>query len=202
MAGPDVRAQLLVAATRLFAQRGFDGSSLQDIADAVGVRKPSLLYHFASKDELRQAVLEEVLARWNDRLPRVLVAATAGTDQFEGVTREILSFFAEDPDRARLLAREALDRPAEIRELLKKHVRPVIANLAEYVRKGQARGTVHSDVDPEAYLFHMVSVLVCGVAFTDSFGSLMPRHAPEGSPRERLLRELARMGRAALLREP
>ena len=39
----DVRAKILTAATRLFAQKGVDGTSLQEISDAVGVRTPSLL---------------------------------------------------------------------------------------------------------------------------------------------------------------
>ncbi|HMJ12015.1 MAG TPA: helix-turn-helix domain-containing protein, partial [Polyangiaceae bacterium] len=65
----DVRAQILGAATRLFAAQGFEGTSLQDVAEEVGIRKPSLLYHFASKDELRQAVLRELLAHWKETLP-------------------------------------------------------------------------------------------------------------------------------------
>ena len=42
----DVRSEIPYTATRLFAAKGFDGTSLEATAEAVGVRKPSLLYHF------------------------------------------------------------------------------------------------------------------------------------------------------------
>src|SRR5688500_1077833 len=95
---PDVRAEILTVATRRFAVRGFDGTSLGDIADEVGIKKPSLLYHFASKDLLRQAVLEHLLARWTETLPRALLAAAAGEDQFNAVTSELVSFLEADPN--------------------------------------------------------------------------------------------------------
>lgn len=198
----DVRGEILTVATRLFARQGFDGTSIAEIAEAVGVRKPSLLYHFASKDELRQAVLDHVLARWNEMLPRVLMAATAGEDQFEGVTRELVSFFTADPDRARLLIREALDRPDDMQKRLATHVRPVVANLSDYIRRGQGHGELHADADAEAYLFQVITLLLCGVAFTDSFGTLMPRSSPYGGQKERLTRELLRIARSALFVPP
>jgi AcrR family transcriptional regulator len=195
---PDVRASILEVATRLFASHGFDGTALQEIAEAVGIRKPSLLYHFASKDELRQAVLDDVLARWKDTLPQVLLAATAGQAQFDAITRELLSFFSQDPDRARLLLREALDRPREMSVLLSAHVRPVVANLAGYVRAGQQAGRVHADVDPEAYLFQAIVLLLSGVAFSSSFAGLMPARSANGRAEERLEHELLRMAKSSL----
>jgi len=198
----DVRGEILTVATRLFAGQGFDGTSIAEIAEAVGVKKPSLLYHFASKDELRQAVLDNVLARWNEMLPRVLMAATAGEDQFEGVTRELVSFFMADPDRARLLIREALDRPDDMQKRLAAHVRPVVANLSDYIRRGQGHGELHAGADAEAYLFQTITLLLCGVAFTDSFGTLMPRSSPYGGRKERLTRELLRIARSALFLPP
>jgi AcrR family transcriptional regulator len=198
----DVRGEILTVATRLFARQGFDGTSIAEIADAVGVKKPSLLYHFASKEELRQAVLDNVLARWNETLPRVLVAATAGEDQFEGVTRELVSFFMADPDRARLLIREALDRPDDMRKRLAAHVRPVVANLSDYIRRGQGHGELHAEADAEAYLFQTITLLLCGVAFTDSFGTLMPKSSPYGGQKERLTRELLRIARSGLFLPP
>lgn len=201
-ASPDVRQEILSVATRLFASHGFEGTSLGDIAGEVGVRKPSLLYHFSSKEVLRQAVLDHLLARWTAKLPKLLLAATAGEDQFDAVTREIISFLSDDPDRARLIVREALDRPRDFREQLAEHVQPVIVNVAGYVRKGQKHGELRAAVDPEAYLFQTTMLLVCGVAFSDSFHQLMPAHPKHGSARERLCRELLRMAKSSLFSEP
>mgnify|MGYP001549501394 CR=1 FL=1 len=88
------REDILAEATRQFAARGFDGASLNDIAEAVGVRKASLLYHFPSKDELRKAVLNGLLSCWRERVPRLLMAATSGKGQFDALIRELLDFFS------------------------------------------------------------------------------------------------------------
>src|SRR5688500_13265938 len=110
----DVRDQILASATRQFALNGFDGTSLQTIAEEVGIRKPSLLYHFPSKVALRLAVHQKMLDHFNEALPRLLQAATSGEGQFDAVISELVGFFTADPDRARLIVREVLDRPADV----------------------------------------------------------------------------------------
>jgi AcrR family transcriptional regulator len=182
--------QILTVATRLFAERGFDGTSLQDIAAAVGLRKPSLLYHFPSKDDLRRAVLESLLSRWHDVLPRLLMAATSGEDQFAALIDESIGFFSADPDRARLLLREGLDRPAEFRQLLSTHVRPWVTVVADYVRKGIARGHIHPSVDAEAYVVAVINLILSSFATATSFGGLIPR--------ERQIAEVLRVARQGL----
>ena len=52
------RARILDVSIDLFAQKGFDAVSVQEIADAVGIRKASLYYHFSSKDQILQSILE------------------------------------------------------------------------------------------------------------------------------------------------
>ena len=164
--------QILVEATRQFAARGFDGASLQDIAEAVGIRKPSLLYHFASKDELRRAVLEALLSRWHEVLPRLLKAAS-GEDQFNAVVGETYDFFAADPLRARLLLREVMDRPEVLRQLIATHVAPWVEVVAGQVRRGQAQGELYPEVDPEALVVAIINLIVASVATGDCLGAML-----------------------------
>jgi len=205
----DVASQILATATRLFAARGFDGTSIQAVAEDVGIRKPSLLYHFPTKDDLRRAVLENLLVHWNEVLPRLLMAATSGPQQFDAVFRETISFFSEDPDRARLLLREALDRPAEMRALIRDHVRPWATVICDYIRKGQAAGRVRADVDPEAYLVHAINLVISSIATWNCIEALNPQasdnvdaaRAEYGGRRaafERHQRELFRVAKSSL----
>src|SRR5271155_1018204 len=92
-AEPLVRDAVVKAATGLFAAHGFDGTALQDVADAVGVTKPAVLHHFPSKEHIRQAVIDGILEHWQGTLPRLLVAATASEERFEAVFGELFSFF-------------------------------------------------------------------------------------------------------------
>jgi AcrR family transcriptional regulator len=196
------RDSILASATRLLAARGFDGTSLQDVADTVGVRKQSLLYHFPSKDELRREVLEGLLSRLGGgRLPAALAEARSLDAQVDAFVGELLAFFAADRDGARLLLREALDRPVATRELLGAQIRPWVGTVAAQLRRGQRRGQVRAGVDAEAFVLQIVGAAVCTAATADSFGEPAPA-ASAAAARERLASELVAGVRARPARRP
>jgi AcrR family transcriptional regulator len=189
----DVRGAIVRAATRLFAAQGFDGTALQEIADAVGVTKPAVLHHFPSKEHVRLAVLGEILEHWQATLPRLLLAASAGKGRFEAVFGELYRFFAADADRARVILRESLDRPAEAKKLLLGPVRPWLDAVAGYIRAGQAAGRTQPDIDPDAYV---VNILAAAIALTATASVNVAGLGDEG--RARYDREFARIARASL----
>jgi AcrR family transcriptional regulator len=195
----DVRDEILAAATRQFAQNGFEATSLQVIADDVGIRKPSLLYHFPSKDALRVAVLQKMLDHWNEALPRLLQAATSGEGQFDAVVSEMVAFFTKDPDRARLIVREVLDRPAAGTAIINSHVRPWVDIVCNYIRKGKTQGTIHADVDPEAYVVQVINLVVASVATHACIGGLVP-DSQRGKVHRRHIDELVRVAKASLFK--
>ncbi|MGB1277388.1 MAG: TetR/AcrR family transcriptional regulator, partial [Nannocystaceae bacterium] len=192
------RSRLLREATRLFAAKGFDGTSLKDIAEAVGIRKPSLLYHFRSKDELRRSVLDQMLAHWNEVLPSLLRAATSGVGQFDAVVEETVGFFVEDPDRARLLVREALDRPVQTSRLIADYVRPWAVIVCNYIRKGQQQGRVYSDVDPESYVAQVINLMISSIATFQCLGDVAPPGLTQKQRATRHIRELCRVAKSSL----
>ncbi len=194
----DVRTELLDAATQLFASRGFDGTSLQDIVAQVGVRKASLLYHFSSKEHLRDAVVGRLLSHWNEVLPSLLGSAVGGKRRFDTVVAEALSFFTADANRARLLLREMLDRPEAMQQHFAAHVGPWLALIADYIRRGQSEGSIHPDLDPEAYVFHVIHLVLAGVALTEVSTSLLTSRSGRASPRARHDAELVRLAKAGM----
>lgn len=198
----DNSAQICVAATKLFALRGYEGVSLQAIADAVGVAKQTLLYHYPSKDSLRRAVLNNVFEHWRRTLPAILQAVTSGKRRFTALTDELVRFFCSDRDRARLLARELLDNPADMQRLMGENLRPWLLLLAEYIREGQKVGLIRADVDPESYVLHVILLVVANVANLSTVSMSLDTsgtspHAMDAIER-RHLKELARLTRSAL----
>jgi AcrR family transcriptional regulator len=194
----DVRTHILKVATRRFARQGFDSTSLQEIADEVGIKKPSLLHHFSNKNELLRAVLDNLFDHWTERLPRLLEAVTSGRGRFEAITAELLRFFREDPDRARLLVRELMDRPEAMRGRMQKTLTPWMTLIADYMKKSQEAGQVQKDVDPEAYIIHIVTLTVSAIAALPVLGHALTGDKDEVA--ERHLRELLRIARMSLFR--
>lgn len=72
------RAELVKVAARLFREKGFDGTTVRDIAHAVSMRSGSPFYHFANKHELLMAVMEEGLRLGLERTQEVLGDEAAG----------------------------------------------------------------------------------------------------------------------------
>jgi AcrR family transcriptional regulator len=82
------RADLVRVAARLFREQGFDGTTIRDIAHAVGMRSGSPYYHFANKHELLMAVMEEGLRLGLERTRLALGdGARPATDRFRALVR-------------------------------------------------------------------------------------------------------------------
>ncbi len=194
-----IRNSILDEATRLFAAQGFDGTSIQSIAEAVGIRRPSLLYHFPSKQALRDAVLEHLLSRWNEMLPQLLLAA-ARPERFDAVMEALTDFFLDDPNRARMLLREALDRPKVLEALLEKYVRPWIAVVRKQLERARDEGFVHVDADVEAYAIQVIHLVVSGFAVLDMMATALGGRTSER--RARIKAEMIRFARAGLFAKP
>ena len=193
----DIRSSILKQATHLFADQGFDGTSVQQIADAVGLRKPSLLYHFGTKEELRQQVLAVMTTQWNEVLPQVVLKAPH-EDRFDAMMGALCSFFMEDTDRARLLLREVMDRPNVMRGQVDDFAKPWIQMVADQLERAKAKGLVQQAVDTTAYAVQILTMIVSSIAVFDNLHLYIPDDSTHGNPRERHITELIRIVRTSL----
>lgn len=191
-----MREKILKEALRLFSERGFEGTSLQCIADAVGIQKPSLIYHFPSKEVLREQVVESLVIYWKNELPKMLTASTSEPDQLVSTMNALVNFFLEDVNRARLVVREMMDRPEETFALLREHVSPWTKLIGEYLRMGQQSGVYRKDVNPDAFIVQVMVMVVSAVALGNATSGVMGTTA--NFPRNTLIKELVRIVQSSL----
>ncbi len=134
------REQILDAARQCFAQAGYSATSLNDIAAEVGIRRPSLLHHFNSKESLYEEVFEQLLSDWFSRLADSITAPSKGLEKVEQVLHAGFGFFADNPAYVTLMRREAIDGGSHLAIDLAATLRPLFDEAVEYFEREMAAG--------------------------------------------------------------
>jgi len=154
----DRRQAILDAATELFAERGFTGVSVREIADAAGTHKTTVLYHFETKEALHEAVLAQALGRIAE-IQREFLAGAMARERVAYLVDQIQGFYAEHPALARLLERELLD-PDGGDAYLKLFVDPIYVPAMASFDRAIKRGLIRP-IDPVLFI-HDTHVALVG----------------------------------------
>ena len=135
------RNQILDEALVCFAHAGYDGTSLNDIAAGVGIRRQSLLHHFGTKDALYGEVFERALGDWFERLSLAIESTERGMAKVEYVIEAGFGFFADNNDFVRLMRREAIDGGAHLGIDLAAVLRPMFDRAVSFFEREMTAGT-------------------------------------------------------------
>ena len=94
-AAPPVRPDIIAAATRVFSERGYHAASMSEIADEVGIRKPSLYHHVRKKEDLLFAIHETLIDEPKAGWPLVVAQRTEMYPVTVGLVEYVGQFFVE-----------------------------------------------------------------------------------------------------------
>lgn len=142
------------AARRLFASRGYAGTSMAEIAAAAGVSKATVFHHYRSKRELYEALLGDAFAGFRDQVIPLLDTERDLQDSLREFAAAHLDRMTRMQGTMRLIAREMLSGTAASSDLFAgTEMSRNFSLLVEELRRGQERGTVRADVDPGLAVF-------------------------------------------------
>jgi AcrR family transcriptional regulator len=120
-------------ALELFGRSGFEATSLSDIARAVGVTRPTLLYYFETKERLYDAVVQEGFTQLATGLLRSMIGAGVFRARLRRMVRHFLAFIEANPHLAKLMVREVIDERGSGCRIIVDQGLPVLVMVEAFV---------------------------------------------------------------------
>ncbi|RDG34833.1 TetR/AcrR family transcriptional regulator [Streptomyces corynorhini] len=145
--GVPVPQRLLAAATRLFAERGYDRTSVQEIVEAAGVTKGALYHYFGSKEDLLQEVYSRVLRLQQERLDAFADADEPVETRLRAAAADVVVTTIENLDDAAIFFRSMHHLSPEKNKRVRQERRRYHERFRALVEEGQ-RGGVFSTATP------------------------------------------------------
>jgi len=142
---------ILDAALEVFAQHGFRGSTLDQIAAEAGLSKPNLFYYFSGKDEIHRVLLTELLDTWLAPLRRLDPAGDPQTELRAYMQRK-LQMSREMPRESRLFANEILQGAPRIEGFIRTDLKALVDEKAGVIADWARAGRI-PDLDPWHLIF-------------------------------------------------
>ncbi|KQW29152.1 TetR family transcriptional regulator [Rhizobium sp. Root274] len=146
---------ILEAALEVFSQRGFHGSTIDQIAEVAGMSKPNLLYYFRTKEAMHRALIDRVLENWLEPL-QAFDADGDPEEEIRSYIRRKLEMAREFPRESRLFANEVLQGAPHIMSVLEGPLKDLVDEKAEVIRAWISAGKVR-DCDPHHMIFSIWS---------------------------------------------
>ncbi|WP_372809704.1 TetR/AcrR family transcriptional regulator [Litorivivens sp.] len=187
----DTPTRILDEAEALFAEKGYKATSLGEVADRVGIRSPSLYNHFKNKEALYQAVLDRLIALFNEPLNKMLQQPVTRSSIQEWL-ETIVELHYTHPNLARLLQHAALAGGPHTSVIVNQMFRPLFEHRPEGPELGFFQG---NDLEPWAVMAFN-NIVMSYITMAPMYREMLPvdPFSEEGLMRQKqLISQLARL---------
>ncbi len=153
-----LRRAIMDTAANLFAEKGYVGTNLQTIAEAMGMSRPGLYYHFPSKEKLLEAIIEELTLSTERQLAQIAREKEGDPEEaLQLIMRTTTLWLLDHQVYFRVLDRAEQELPAELREANEASKRKNLEYVVGVIERGVAVGKFRP-VDP-----HVAALAISGM---------------------------------------
>jgi TetR/AcrR family transcriptional regulator len=137
-----LEADIVAEAVRVFAENGYEGTSVATVADNAGLSKQNLMYYFPTKQALYLRVLDDVLDEWLKRMDLLADPAQEPRDMLRAYVQAKLRFSREHPWGSRVYAMEVISGAPMFGEQIRARVVPLVRKDIEMFERWIAQGRI------------------------------------------------------------
>ena len=162
----------MTAATQLFAQKGYDGTSTKEICEAAGANIAAIHYHFESKDGLYRSIIEQFATTQLESARRTLQTPQTREDlriRLEVFVRETLESIINQPDLVQMIQRDIEMLHSRSEDVFKNTMFKHFETLVEFLEQAKKKKLIAADVEPFfgaralfSMIFHQAKMDRCG----------------------------------------
>ena len=169
-------AEIMEAAARVFAERGYHGASTQDIADLLGIRQASLYYYFPSKEVALEHVCMQGVAGFFETEQAIATGPGTPREKLAGLIRAHIAPLLDRSHFVRVFLTQRQFLPNPSRRRIGKFSRAIEALFEQVIRQGIRSGEFRADTDPR----------LSALAILGMCNSVAPWYGKENASMERI----------------
>lgn len=155
----DRRQEIIDAAAAIFAKKGYEATSIQDVADAVNILKGSLYYYIKSKEDLLFGVIQDVHEPALDNLARQFDSEGAALDRLRTFVTNHVTYNASHPTKISVFFHDFRSLTGERRETIIRERDLYDHFLRDLIAQGQNEGTICPGIDGNLAAFAILGLM-------------------------------------------
>lgn len=143
----DTYKKILLSAEKVFAEKGYDGAGMREIADTAKVNKAMLFYYFKSKEKLYFAIITEAHKEMNEKISKVVNLAASAGDKIQKLAEIFTNLLFQRQDLFKIALREMTEFKQKPKFSGRDHVKSTIDSMAKIINEG-IENKEFREVDP------------------------------------------------------
>lgn len=150
--------QVLDAAAAVFAEKGYLGTTTQNIANKIGIRQSSLYYYASSKEELLEAVCDVGMQGFLESAERVSASEQSAPEKIRSIIRDHLEPLRRQPNYVQVFLSCRKHLPKSSRHAIGKQARDYETLIESILREGVKAGELRKDLDCRLTTLTLLSI--------------------------------------------